>query len=105
MRHHHQSLTQFAMQDPAGFTAWCDQLRAAGVGKLGALVLVAKPRTPGEKEDADPDAEAKRRHAIMFAASRVKPPFVAPAPAGGSPRAIVQRQARDEAANGTHRRQ
>lgn len=103
----HASLTQFAMSEPEAFVAWCDKLRGAGVVKLGALVLGAKPHDgTREKREVDPDAEARRKHDVMFASSRIKPPFEPPPPSeGGKPRIIVQRQARDEAARGAAKSQ
>ena len=100
-RDHYGSIGAFAVCDPEGFTSWCDQLRAAGVVKLGALVLGPKPREAGERDDVDPDAAARRQHDTMFAASRIKPPFAPRVVDGGIPRAIRERQARDGAADGT----
>lgn len=100
------TITAFAIQRPDDFVAWCDKLRAAGVVKLGALVLGQKPRDPSQVEkDADPDAADRRAHDIMFASSSIKPPF-APrrATEAGYPNAIRERQARD-AANGTSKPQ
>jgi hypothetical protein len=97
------TLTDYAIDNPKGFLALVKDLRKAGVVKLGALVLGPAPREPSAaKDEADPDAVARRKHEVMFAASRIRPPFVAPQRSeAGFPRAIVQRQARDEAANGT----
>ncbi len=98
------TLTALAIKDPAALLALVAKLRKAGVVKLGALVLGPEPREhhASERAEADPDAVAKQRHATMFAASRIQPPFVAPmrhdAPI---PRILVQRQRADEAANGT----
>ncbi len=98
----YRSIGAFAVCDPTAFVAWCDQLRAAGVVKLGALVLGAKPRDPVEAKDVDPDAARRREHDTMFAASRIKPPFLASVKSdSGTPRILVQRQARDEATGGT----
>ena len=99
----HPSLSAFAMEDPAGFVRWCDTLRAAGVVKLGALVLGAKPRDPSASDkDTDPDAEARRKHEIMFASSRIKPPFIPSRTSeAGYPAAVRERLARDGTANGT----
>ena len=96
------TLSSFAIQRPDDFCAWCDKLRAAGVVKLGALVLGPKPRSASDVEkDADPDAAAKRAHDIMFASSRIKPPFVPRQNnEAGYPNAIRERLARTDA-NGT----
>lgn len=98
------TLTAFAIQAPDAFVDLVKKLRAAGVVKLGALVIGPEPRDAAVHEPVDPLAAARRKHDVMFAASSIKPPFVAPvAPDGGAPRAIVQRRERDEAADGTSR--
>lgn len=100
------TLTRFAIEEPAKFVALVKELRAAGVVKLGALVLGPEPKAHASvtADPADPYAAARRKHEVMFAASSIRPPF-APAPTNtvNAPRAIVQRQERDEAANGEGR--
>ncbi len=96
------SLTQYAMTEPKAFLSWCDELRAAGVVKLGALVLGPKPRDPSAPKEVDPDADALRKHQTMFASTRIAPPFSPPSKGeAGLPRILVQRRERDEAANGS----
>lgn len=100
------TLTSLAITDPEGFLQLVARMRKLGVVKLGALVLGPEPREHAttEKPKAAPNAEAFRKHQVMFAASRISPPFVPPVPTdANSPRAIVQRRARDEAAGGTQK--
>lgn len=98
------TLTDYAIKNPEMFFNLVRELRKFGVAKLGALVLGPEPREVVAREPAevDPFAAAHRHHDVMFAASRIRPPFVAPvASTADRPRAIVQRQARDEAAGGS----
>jgi hypothetical protein len=92
------TLTNFAIHDTEAFIAMCDKLRARGVVKLGALVLGPVPPTPADREEKDPDAKAKREHETMFAAVRYKPPFEPRIVESDTPRIVVQRRQRDEAA-------
>jgi hypothetical protein len=96
------SLTKLAIDDTDAFIALCDKLRARGVVKLGALVLgpLPPPARDGERDAKDPDAEARRKHDIMFAAVRFKPPFEPRIVESDTPRAVVQRRERDEAERG-----
>ena len=100
------SVVQFAIDYPEKFRALLRTLRAEGVVKFGPIVLGPEPKahTSSATDPADPYAAARRRHEVMFAASSIRPPF-APAPTNtvNAPRAIVQRQERDEAANGEGR--
>lgn len=98
------NLTEFAIKNPDGFIELVGKLRKAGVAKLGALVLGPEPRDHVERDPVDPIAVAHKRHQVMFAASRIAPPFVPPQGSdNGTPRAIVQRRERDGAANGEGR--
>lgn len=96
------TLTQYAIERTDEFVAMVAKLRKAGVVKLGALVLGPEPREVAahDRADADPDAAARRKHDVMFAASSIRPPFVAPSGRTSVPKAVVQRQVRDEASRG-----
>ncbi len=94
------SLTQFAIDRPDEFFKLVAQLRAAGVAKLGALILGPAPQQPHAPREVDPDAAARRRHEVMFAASRIRPPFVPSDAPGVEPKIVAQRRATEEA-NGT----
>ena len=100
------SLTKLAIDRPDEFIDLVKKLRAVGVVKLGALVLGPEPKAHAAvtTDPTDPYAAARRKHEVMFAASSIRPPF-APAQTNtvNAPRAIVQRQERDEAANGEGR--
>ena len=97
---------QFAFEHPDQLRAFLKTLRAEGVAKYGPIVLGPEPKAHASvtTDPADPYAAARRKHEVMFAASSIRPPF-APAPTNtvNAPRAIVQRQERDEAANGEGR--
>ncbi len=96
------TLTELAIDKPEAFVSLCDKLRRAGVVKLGALVLGPLPREamPTVRDAKDPDAEARRKHEVMFAACRTRPPFEPRVVESDTPRAVVQRRQRDEAPDG-----
>lgn len=95
------SLIAFAVDDPEGFLALCDKLRERGVVKLGPLILGAlPPKVTHHDRDVDPDADARRKHEVMFAACRTRPTFEPRVAESDTPKAVVQRRARDEALRG-----
>ncbi len=91
------TLTQYAIENPEAFLALVARLRSAGVVKLGALVLGPPQAAPHVTREVDPNAEARRRHNVLFAASRIRPPFEPSDAPGTEPKMVMQRRASEEA--------
>lgn len=91
-----------ALEHPERFAALVRTLREQGVSKLGPLELGPPVHTaPKDTRDEDPHRALRHRHDVMFAATSVRPPFVAPRPVDtGVPAIVVQRRARNGARDG-----